>query len=103
MDAQNTFGLQHFTSGMVEKGAVGVSYFPTRNTIAGILTNGIRMGYLWKLKVCAGWLVLQVGGWIMTVCRKCRMSFRSHNELRKHIRANGHVCGELEEVGRPAM
>lgn len=31
------------------------------------------------------------------------MSFRSHNELYKHVRVNGHVCGEPEEVDRPVM
>ena len=88
-------GRQRFISEIIEQKKRTVSYIPTRDMIADILTKALpreSYGHFMQL------IGLQLDVSADTTCLRCGETFRSRNDLYRHIRNTKH---HHVEVGQP--
>lgn len=88
-------GRQRFMTEMVEQGFVEVTYIPTRDMVANMLTKALPKDAYWRFMRILGLRTMakeQIT--IMQVmehrCRGCGQDFRSRNKLHRHLKEKRH-------------
>lgn len=88
-------GRQRFITEMVKQGVVKVSYIPTGDMVADMLTKALPKDSYWRFMRMLG-LKTMAKEQITVIqeiehrCRGCGQQFKSGNKLHKHLREKRH-------------